>query len=179
MGRTPPKGVQRSLDMSGSSPPACELSVLRRTNDDLKITIRPPVCTVVGDSTTPGGAMLRHLTIMESVNEEAGTRARDSARLAARRPGRRHRPGDVSVLGRPQRLLRDGERVCFCTNYAFLSRFRFTNGIMTKGDLAPENAQNEGITHGMKMRIVLIVRVDRKVPSCISMSLSHTCITIS
>ena len=98
MGRTPPKGVQRSLDMSGSSPPACELPVLRRTNDDLKITIRPPVCTVVGDSTTSGGAMLRNLTIMESVNEEAGTRARDSARLAARRPGRRHRPGDVSVL---------------------------------------------------------------------------------
>jgi hypothetical protein len=30
---------------------------------------------------------------------------------------------------------------------------------MTKGDLAPENAQNEGITHGMKTRIVLIVRV--------------------
>ena len=83
MGRTPPKGVQRSLDMSGSSPPACELPVLRRTNDDLKITIRPPVCTVVGDSTTSGGAMLRNLTIMESVNEEAGTRARDSARLAA------------------------------------------------------------------------------------------------
>ena len=69
MGRTPPKGVQRSLDMSGSSPPACELPVLRRTNDDLKITIRPPVCTVVGDSTTSGGAMLRNLTIMESINE--------------------------------------------------------------------------------------------------------------
>ena len=79
MGRTPPKGVQRSIDMSGSSPPACELPVLRRTNDDLKITIRPPVCTVVGDSTTSGGAMLRNLTIMESINEEAGTRARDSA----------------------------------------------------------------------------------------------------
>ena len=119
MGRTPPKGVQRSLDLSGSSPPACELPVLRRTNDDLKIMIRPPVCTVVGDSTTSGGAMLRNLTNMESVNEEAGTRARDSALLAARRPGRMHRPGDVSVLGRPQRLLRDGERVCFCTNFAF------------------------------------------------------------
>ena len=78
-GQAPPKGVQRSLGMSGSSPPACELPVLRRTNDDLKITIRPPVCTVVGDSTTSGGAMLRNLTIMESINEEAGTRARDSA----------------------------------------------------------------------------------------------------
>ena len=63
--------------------------------------------------------------------------------------------------------------------FRILSRFRNTNGITTKVDLAPENAQNEGITHGMKMRIVLIVRVDRKVPSCISISLSHTCITIS
>ena len=105
----------RSLGMSGSSPPACELPVLRRTNDDLKITIRPPVCTVVGDSTTSGGAMLRNLTIMESVNEEAGTRARDSARLAARRPGRRHQPGAVGVHGRPLCRLRPCERVCFRT----------------------------------------------------------------
>ena len=114
-GQDTAEGVQRSLDMSGSSPPACELPVLRRTNDDLKITIRPPVCTVVGDSTTSGGAMLRNLTIMESVNEEAGTRARDSARLAARRPGRRHQPGAVSVHGRPLCRPRSCERVRFRT----------------------------------------------------------------
>ena len=32
-------------------------------------------------------------------------------------------------------------------------------GRVAEGDLAPEKAQNEGITHGMKMAIVLIVRV--------------------
>ena len=60
-----------------------------------------------------------------------------------------------------------------------LSEVEEQQRLMTKGDLAPQNAQNEGITHGMKMRIVLNVRVDRKVPSCIRISLSHTCITIS
>ena len=55
--------------------------------------------------------MLRNLTIMESINEEAGTRARDSARLAARRPGRRHQPGTVGVHRRPLCRLRPCERV--------------------------------------------------------------------
>ena len=50
---------------------------------------------------------------------------------------------------------------------------------MTKGDMAPENAQDEGITHGTKTGAFAFVRRDKKVPSCIIMSLPHTCITIS
>ena len=60
--------------------------------------------------------MLRYCTIMASMDEGAGTQARDSARPAARRPGPRNRAGAVSVLGRPQQRLRAGERVRFCTN---------------------------------------------------------------
>ena len=57
--------------------------------------------------------MLRYCTIMASREEGAGTQARDSARPAARRPGPWGRAGAVSVRGRPQRRLRDGERVRF------------------------------------------------------------------
>ena len=67
----------------------------------------------------------------------------------------------------------------FYTNCGKLSRIRFTNGIMTKGDMAPENAQNEGITHGKKTGAFAFVGMDREVPSCIIMPLYHTCITIS
>ena len=50
---------------------------------------------------------------------------------------------------------------------------------MTKGDMAPENAQDdEGITHGKKTGAFAFVRRDKKVPSCICirviMSLPHT-----
>ena len=60
-----------------------------------------------------------------------------------------------------------------------MARIRFTNGIMTKGDMTPENAQNEGITHGKKTGAFAFVGMDREVPSCIIMPLYHTCITIS
>ena len=50
---------------------------------------------------------------------------------------------------------------------------------MTKGDMAPENAQDEDITHGKKTGAFAFVRMDREVPSCIIMPLYHTCITIS
>ena len=39
-----------------------------------------------------------------------------------------------------------------------LSRVSFTNSIMAKGDLAPENVHNEGVEHGMKTGIVLFTR---------------------
>ena len=48
-----------------------------------------------------------------------------------------------------------------------LSRVSFTNSIMAKGDLAPENAHNEGVEHGMKTGTFAFVRGDKKVPSCI------------
>jgi len=57
--------------------------------------------------------------------------------------------------------------VPFCTKIHFLSRVRFTNSIMAKGDLAPENAHNEGVEHGMKTRIFAFARRDDKVSSCI------------
>ena len=60
--------------------------------------------------------MLRYCGIMATIVEGAVTRARDSARPAARRPGPWNRVGAVSVLGRPQQRLRTGERVRFCTN---------------------------------------------------------------
>ena len=66
-------------------------------------------------------AMLRYCSIMAPVTEGAGTRARDSARPAARRPGPRNLAGAVSVLGRPQQRLRAGERVRFCTNWLTLA----------------------------------------------------------
>ena len=58
-------------------------------------------------------AMLRYCGIMATIVEGAVTRARDSARPAARRPGPGGRAGAVSVRGRPQRRLRDGERERF------------------------------------------------------------------
>ena len=73
----------------------------------------------------------------------------------------------MSVLGRPQRRLRDGEPVRFMTKILNLSRVSFTNSIMAKGDLAPENAHNEGVEHGMKTRIFAFARRDDKVSSCI------------
>ena len=134
--------------------------MLGRTNGDLETTARTCFPPEINISMSLEAAMLRYCTIMATINEGAETRARDSNRPAARRPGPRNRTGAVSVLGRPQRRLRDGEPVCFMTKILNLSRVSFTNSIMAKGDLAPENAQNEGITHGMKMRIVLIVVED-------------------
>ena len=36
---------------------------------------------------------------------------------------------------------------------------------MTKGDMAPENAQDEGITHGKKTGAFAFVGMDREVPT--------------
>ena len=138
-----------------------------RINGDLDITLRtclPPAIKII---MLLEAAMLRYCGIMAPNVEGAESRARDSARPAARRPGPRNRTGAVSVLGRLQRRLRDGERVPFGTKIHFLSRVRFTNSIMAKGDLAPENAHNEGVEHGMKTRIFAFVRRDDKVSSCI------------
>ena len=55
----------------------------------------------------------------------------------------------------------------FMTKILNLSRVSFTNSIMAKGDLAPENAHNEGVEHGMKTGTFAFVRGDKKVPSCI------------
>ena len=48
----------------------------------------------------------------------------------------------------------------FVSEYLNLSRIQFTNSIMTKGDMAPENAQDEGITHGSKTGTFAFVRRD-------------------
>ena len=58
-------------------------------------------------------AMLRYCGIMAPNVEGAVTQARASVRPAARWPGPMGRPGPVSVLGRPQQRLRDGERERF------------------------------------------------------------------
>jgi len=50
---------------------------------------------------------------------------------------------------------------------------------MTKGDMAPENAQNEGITHGKKTGAFAFVTGWIEVPSCIIMPLYHSFITMS
>ncbi len=63
-----------------------------------------------------GGSHVALLRYRGAHVEGAVTRARDSARPAARRPGPRGRAGPVSVLRRPQRRLRGGERVRFYTN---------------------------------------------------------------
>ena len=61
-------------------------------------------------------AMLRCCGIMATIVEGAVTRARASALPpAARRLRAMGRAGAVSVLGRHQQRLRDGERVRFCT----------------------------------------------------------------
>ena len=48
----------------------------------------------------------------------------------------------------------------FMTICPRLSRIRSTNSVMTKGDMAPENAQDEGITHGSKTGTFASVRRD-------------------
>ena len=143
------KAVQRSLKVSAASPSTCGLLVPGRINGDLDITLRTCLPPAIKLFMLLEAAMLRYCGIMATIVEGAVPRARDSARPAARRPGPRNRTGAVSVLGRLQRRLRDGERVPFCTKIHFLSRVRFTNSIMAKGDLAPENAHNEGVEHGM------------------------------
>ena len=54
---------------------------------------------------------------------------------------------------------------------------------MTKGDMAPENAQNEGITHGKKTGAFAFVGMDREVPSFMhnyaALPRYHTYITIT
>ena len=84
----------------------------------------------------------------------------------ARRPEPRDRAGAVGVLGGPQQRLRVGERVRLVSNILNMSRVSFTNCIHGKGDMAQENAHNEGVEHGMKMGTFAFVRGDKKVPSC-------------
>ena len=73
----------------------------------------------------------------------------------------------MSILRRPQQRLRAGERVRFVSNIHNLSGVSFTNCIHGKGDMAQENAHNEGVEHGMKTGTFAFVRGDKKVPSCI------------
>ena len=96
----PPWAEQRSLRVSGASAPVCELLVPGRINGDLDITLRTCLPPAIKIPMLLEAAMLRYCTIMATINEGAGTRARDSARPAARRPGPRNRAGAVSVLGR-------------------------------------------------------------------------------
>ena len=105
-------------------------------------------------------AMLRYCGIMATIVEGAVTRARDSARPAARRPGPRGRAGPVRVLRRPQRRLRGGERVRFVSEFVKRPELDPRTAFMTKGDMAPENAQDEGITHGSKTGTFASVRRD-------------------
>ena len=71
----------------------------------------------VADCGQHGKGVINHRDDCMAPNVEgAVTRARDSARPAARRPGPWVRAGAVSVLRRHQQRLRDGERVRFCTN---------------------------------------------------------------
>ena len=73
----------------------------------------------------------------------------------------------MGVLGGPQQRLRVGERVRLVSNILNMSRVSFTNCIHGKGDMAQENAHNEGVEHGMKTRIFAFARRDDKVSSCI------------
>ena len=146
--------------VSGASAPACGRLVPGRINGDLDITLRTCLPPAIKLFMLLEAAMLRYCGIMAPNVEGAVTRARDSARPAARRPGPRDRAGPVSVLRRPQRRLRGGERVRFMTICPRLSRIRSTNSVMTKGDMAPENAQDEGITHGKKTGAFAFVRRD-------------------
>ena len=101
--------------------------MLGRISGDLETTARTCFPPEINISMSLEAAMLRYCTIMASREEGAGTQARDSARPAARRPGPKNWAGAVSVLGRPQRRLRAGERVPFYTKIHFLSRVSFTN----------------------------------------------------
>ena len=94
------KAEQRSLKVPRAPPPACGLLVLRRINGDLETTARTCFPPEINISMSLEAAMLRYCSIMATINEGAGTRARDSARPAARRPGPRNRAGAVSVIGR-------------------------------------------------------------------------------
>ena len=76
------------------------------------LTCLPPAIKII---MSLEAAMLRYCGIMATIVEGAVTRARDSARPAARRLRAMGRAGSVSVLGRHQQRLRDGERVRFCT----------------------------------------------------------------
>ena len=102
--------------VSGASAPVCGRLVPGRINDNLDITVRTCVPPAIKLFMSLEAAMLRYCGIMATIVEGAVTRARDSARPAARRRGPMGRVGAVSILRRPQRRLRDGERVRFCTN---------------------------------------------------------------
>ena len=84
--------------------------------------------------------MLRYCGIMAPNVEGAVTRARDSARPAARRPGPRGRAGPVSVLRRPQQRLRGGEHARFVSEFVKRPELDPRTAFMTKGDGAGERA---------------------------------------
>ena len=119
MQRPPRKGRTAIAEgrVPRAPPPTCGLLVLGRINGDLDITLRtclPPAIKLFM-LLEAEAAMLRYCGIMAPNVEGAVTRARASARPAARRLRAMGRAGAVSVLGRHQQRLRDGERVRFCT----------------------------------------------------------------
>ena len=89
--------------------------MLGRINGDLETTARTCFPPEINISMSLEAAMLHYCGIMAPNVEGAGTRARASARPAVRRLRAMGRAGAVSVLGRHQQRLRDGERVRFCT----------------------------------------------------------------
>ena len=66
----------------------------------------------------------------------------------------------MSVLGRPQQRLRGGEHARFVSEFVKRPELDPRTAFMTKGDMAPENAQDEGITHGSKTGTFASVRRD-------------------
>ena len=73
--------------MAGASPPAHEFHVAGRTHGDLDMATRPCLPAAIAISMVLEAAMLPIFAIMASINEEAGTRARYSARPRRAGPG--------------------------------------------------------------------------------------------
>ena len=147
--------MYRLQNMSACPPPACELRVLQCDDDELGTAIRPCLEAAIGGSTTLVGAMMRYHTIMARINKGVVSQASGSARLPARRPGRRHRRGAVGGHRYHLRSLGACDPVPFCTNFAKLSRIRLRNTNMIKAAWPPEMAHNKGVEDGKVMTIVL------------------------
>ena len=166
--------MYRLQNMSACPPPACDLRVLQCDDDELGTAIRPCLEAAIGGSTTLVGAMMRYHTIMARINKEAASQASGSARLPARRPGRRHRRGAVGGHRYHLRSLDACDPENFYTDSTKLSRIRLRNTNMIKAAWPPEMAHNKGVEDGKVMAIVLIVRRDIKVCSCVIACLSAT-----
>ena len=172
-----PYGGHRS--MFATSLPMYGRPVLGRINGDLEIANGTWLSPVINIVMLLEADMVCYCGIMGTLDEGAGARARDSTRAVAPRPGSRVDAGAGNAFGRRRWSLRDSKRVPFMTICPELSRDTFADGHHGKGRLAPENAHNEGIGRGTQTGTFAAARRDRKVPSCIILVLSHTCITIS